>query len=100
MRHYLYLNNKSPDNPCQYLLLLKVKNSVKKSHSVEIIYFAAFTDPIEKINIDLNDHSEYGWFSEDEIKGILNKNKDENDPEIMAIYKGFAFLKGEKLNFG
>lgn len=76
------------------------QNNVKKSHSAEIIYFAVFTDPLEKININPEDHSEYGWFSENEIENILTENKNENDQEIIAIYKGFLLLKGKELNFG
>lgn len=76
------------------------QNNIKKSHSVEIIYFATFTDPLEKIITNPEDHSKYNWFSENEIKKIINKIKTKNDPEIKAIKKGFSFLKGKKLNFG
>jgi 8-oxo-dGTP diphosphatase len=53
-------------------------NEVKGSHSVEIIYFATFVDPIENIKIHLDDHSQFKWLSEDElpqIYGIGGKNE-------------------------
>lgn len=68
------------------------KNDIKKSHSVEIIYFAVFSDPIEKIKLNPEDHSEYGWFSEEEIAKILSEKVRNNDPEAKAIYKGFDIL--------
>lgn len=74
-------------------------NQIKGSHSIEIIYFASFIDSIEKIKIHPEDHSEYKWFSEDEID-IIRKSKGNNDPEFQGILKGFALLKGSSLNFG
>lgn len=67
-------------------------NEIKKSHSIEVIYLAKFTKPINNIKINPEDHSEYGWFSKDEIKKIINNNKREDDPEIEAIKKGFLLL--------
>ena len=70
-------------------------NDIKGSHSVEVVYFAQFTDPIENITIHPDDHSEYGWYAEDELDKVLNDVKGEEDPEIQAIEKGFALLRGE-----
>ena len=71
-------------------------NNVKGSHSIEVIFFARFIDPIEKITLDPEDHSEFCWFAESE----LEKVKGSDDPEIKAIKKGFKLLKGEKIDFG
>jgi len=75
-------------------------NHVKGSHSVEVIYFATFTSAIEDIVIHPEDHSEYGWFSEDELEKVMTENKRGDDPEIQALQKAFELLRGEKLNFG
>lgn len=48
-------------------------NEVKKSHSIEVIYFAEFVEPTENIKINQEDHSEFGWFAEDEIQKINQK---------------------------
>lgn len=32
-------------------------NEVKGSHSIEVVFFAKFTDPIENIEINAEDHS-------------------------------------------
>lgn len=68
-------------------------NHIKKSHSVEIIFLAKFTDPIENIQINPEDHSEYKWFTESEIKHAFTENKQEDDQEFQAINKGFSLLK-------
>ncbi len=77
-------------------------NPVKGSHSVEVIYFAAFIDSIEKITLDKDDHSEYMWLSEEELPqifGLGGKGKD--DPEVKAMLRGFELLNGRgTINFG
>lgn len=77
-------------------------NPIKGSHSIEVVYFAKFVDPIENIVIHPEDHSEYGWYSFEELenKNILIENRDKDDPETKAILKGFELLKEFKLNFG
>ena len=75
-------------------------NGVKGSHSIEVIYFASFTDPIENINLNPEDHSEFGWFAETELDKVINNIKGDDDPEIKAIAKGFQLLKGSQLDFG
>jgi len=77
-------------------------NPVKGSHSVEIIYFASFTDPIDQITLESEDHSEYKWLSEDELPQIYGVGgKDEKDPEIKAMKRGFELLNGHStLNIG
>lgn len=77
-------------------------NPVKGSHSVEIVYFATFIDPLDKITFDKDDHSEYKWLSEDElpqIYGIGGKNED--NPEVLAMKRGFELLNGHGyIDFG
>lgn len=75
-------------------------NKIKGSHSVEVIYFATFVNPIENIKLNPEDHSEYGWFAEDEIESKVVSNQKPDDVEIQAMLKGFSLLSGDKLNFG
>ncbi len=70
-------------------------NEVKGSHSVEIIYFAKFTDPLENIAIHPEDHSQFEWIAEDELQKVFTENKRSDDPEMQAVKKGFSLLKGE-----
>ncbi|MBP9761449.1 NUDIX hydrolase [Candidatus Saccharibacteria bacterium] len=70
-------------------------NEVKKSHSIEVIYFARFADPLENIRINPEDHSMYGWFGTEELSEVFAGAKGANDPEFIAIRKGFA-RRGEK----
>jgi len=74
-------------------------NEVKGSHSIEVIYFAQFTDPIENIKLNREDHSEYGWFAESELELAYSDNKDADDIEFQAVRKGFALIAGAKLAF-
>ena len=74
-------------------------NEVKGSHSIEVIYFATFNEPIENIKIDPDDHSGYGWFAEDELDKVIGINKLEDDLEILHIKRGFQLLKGKSLKF-
>ncbi len=74
-------------------------NHTKKSHAVEVIYFATFIGPIEDIRVNAEDHSDYGWFGEDDLEMIM-KNKGSNDPEVQGITRGFSILRGEVWNFG
>jgi 8-oxo-dGTP diphosphatase len=71
-------------------------NSVKGSHSIEVIYFARFVNPLENIQIHPEDHSSFEWIAESEIEKIYTENKRGDDPEIQALKKGFALLRGEK----
>lgn len=69
-------------------------NDVKRSHSIEVIYFAEFTDPIENIALDPADHSEYVWVSKNELDQVYNEHKGEDDIEFVMLRKGFALLEG------
>ncbi|OGM28395.1 hypothetical protein A2801_02580 [Candidatus Woesebacteria bacterium RIFCSPHIGHO2_01_FULL_41_10] len=75
-------------------------NDIKGSHSIEVIYFATFSDPIENIKLNPEDHSEFAWFAESELNKVINDIKGNDDPEIKAITKGFRLLKGVGFNFG
>lgn len=74
-------------------------NPIKGSHSIEVIYFATFIEPIENIKIDPEDHSTYGWFAENELDKVADANKTVDDIEVQAMKKGFALLRGEKPSF-
>jgi len=80
-------------NVSDVLDVLTYMNEVKKSHSIEVIYMAQFTDPLENIQANPEDHSTYDWFSKAELPQTFVSPKDERDPEIIAIRKGFARLK-------
>lgn len=70
-------------------------NEVKGSHSVEVVYFATFEDPIENTKLNPEDHSEFKWISQDEIGGIGSIS----DEEMKNVKKGLALLNGEKPYF-
>jgi 8-oxo-dGTP diphosphatase len=71
-------------------------NDIKGSHSIEVDYFAKFTDPLENIKINPEDHSEYKLISEDEIPDVSQISPE----ELRNIKKGFKLLKGESQNYG
>lgn len=77
-------------------------NHIKGSHSIEVIYFGVFTDSIKAIKIHYDDHSEFKWFTEDELKNstVLQEGRKDGDKEIEGIFRGFDLLRGDKLNFG
>lgn len=74
-------------------------NDIKGSHSVEVVYFAQFVDPIEDIVLHDDDHSEFLWVSEGELPQIYTDQKGADDPEIAILKKGFALLSGEPPTF-
>ena len=73
-------------------------NEVKGSHSIEVIYFCEFSGPIENIVIHPEDHSRFDWIAENEMQKIFTENKRGDDPEMQAIRKGFALLKGQSFS--
>ncbi len=75
-------------------------NEVKGSHSLEVIYFAQLVDPNTEIQVNPEDHSSCGWFSEAELPQTFVSEKDVEDDEVKAIYKGFALLTGGQIDFG
>ncbi len=74
-------------------------NEIKGSHSIEVIYFANFTGDLDNIKLNPEDHSGFGWFSENELGKATTKNKTLEDIEFRAILKGFELLKGSSLIF-
>jgi len=75
-------------------------NEIKGSHSIEAVFFAQFTDPIENVQLNPEDHSTYGWFAESEVgEQFITSRPQGDDPENKIIRKGFALLKGEKPTF-
>lgn len=74
-------------------------NDIKGSHSIEVIYFAQLVDTPEAIKLNPEDHSEAGWFAENELHKAATLNKDLDDIEFISIKKGFALLRGEQLSF-
>ncbi len=76
------------------------QNEVKGSHSIEVIYFAQTTEPSIEIKPSPEDHSTCGWFSEEELPQTFVSEKDVEDDEVKAIYRGFALLNGAPLNLG
>jgi hypothetical protein cdivTM7_00494 len=73
-------------------------DSVKGSHSIEVVYFAQFDD-IGNIQLNPKDHSEYKWLSFDELPKVFGNGKDETDEEIQLIKRGFVLLDGGRLKF-
>lgn len=72
-------------------------NEVKGSHSVELIYFATFTDPINQVVLDPEDHSVYRWVAENELSSVYSEQKGEDDVEYKFVKKGFDLLNKKGL---
>lgn len=73
-------------------------NEVKGSHSIEVIFFARFTEQLAKITVHPDDHSGFDWFAEEDVHRVMSPIKGVDDPEMVAIMKGFAVLRGESLS--
>lgn len=71
-------------------------NQIKGSHSIEAIFFAHFDDDIQQISLNPEDHSEYIWCSETELRNAYTENKGADDIEFKAVRRGFAILRGDK----
>ncbi len=74
-------------------------NEVKGSHSIQVTYFAEFIDPLENIQLNPEDHSEFIWFDGNDFESVMNEIKGPNDPEIANIRRGFELLNGQALVF-
>lgn len=70
-------------------------NEVKGSHSIEVVYFAIFEDPIENIRLNPADHSEFKWVSQGEINSIHSIS----NAELNTLRKGMVLLNGGKISF-
>lgn len=75
-------------------------NWVKGSHSIEVVYFAKFIEPIDQIKLHPDDHSGYKWIPANEVMETMQSGRDDGDSEIQAVKKGFELLSGKQLNFG
>ncbi len=82
-------------------------NDVKGSHSIEVIYFAQFVEPIDQIKLDPEDHSMFEWFTKQDIldrkKEVVAEEFSDHetgeDPEYLTTLKGFELLEGGELRF-
>lgn len=74
-------------------------NDIKGSHSIEVIYFAQFSNDLSEITLNPEDHSEFGWFAEDELEDATTPAKPLEDAEFVAMKKAFQLLAGEPLRF-
>lgn len=75
-------------------------NHIKKCHSIEVVYFAQFTSPLDGIALDQDDHSGYGWFSAHQLAELYGAQKSADDAEYRAVRRGFALLGGAPLYTG
>jgi len=74
-------------------------NDIKGSHSIEVIYFAEFKNDISEITLNPEDHSEFGWFAEDELINATTSGKTLEDVEFVAMVKAFQLLGGASPKF-
>lgn len=74
-------------------------NEVKGSHSIEVIYFAKFITDTKKISLNADDHSAFGWFSENQLEQTYTSNKGADDIEQVAIRKAFKLMRGDSPEF-
>lgn len=74
------------------------ENHIKKSHSVEIIYFARLSSG-SKITLSDNDHSTSVWVGEDELDKIYTEQKGPDDQEFIILKRGLGILNGAPINF-
>lgn len=72
-------------------------NTVKKSHSVEIVYFATLA-PGANLTLDPSDHSDCVWVGGDELDSIYTDLKGRDDDEFVVLRKGLAILNGGSVN--
>lgn len=75
-------------------------NEIKKSHSIEVVYFAQFKSPLSDIELDPDDHSGYGWFAEHQLADLYSAQKNVNDAEYRAVRRGFALLESGVVETG
>ncbi|MFZ2522201.1 MAG: NUDIX hydrolase [Minisyncoccia bacterium] len=71
-------------------------NNIKKSRSIEAVYFAKFTGFLQGIKLNPEDHSEFIWVAESEIPEVGSISQE----ECNNVKKGFALLRGDSHVFG
>lgn len=69
-----------------YVFTYTCKNDTE--HTIEVDYFASFTNPIQQIELNPSDHSEFHWISPEEVSRFF----EENDEECKAVKRGFEIL--------
>lgn len=75
-------------------------NDVKKSQSIEVLYFGRLQEPFDSLSINPEDHSEYGWFSKSDIPKLASLVKPIDDDEFKAVLRGLDILSGSSPNKG
>jgi 8-oxo-dGTP diphosphatase len=83
------------------------QNLVKGSHSIEVVYFAEFVESIDHITLNSEDHSEYHWFTKEEVIERQSEITPEaqvshdslEDPEYLTMIRGFKLLAGDEMRF-
>lgn len=71
-------------------------NEIKGSHSIEVVYFARCIDPIEKITLQPDNHSEFKWVSQEETATIGPTS----DEELRSVIRDLAILNGQSISLG
>lgn len=83
-------------------------NEVKGSHSIEVVYFARFVEPIEQIKLDTEDHQSFEWFTKQDVidrkdevvAAEFSDHVTGDDPEYLITLRGFDLLAGSQVDFG
>lgn len=73
-------------------------NEVKRSHSIEVVYFATFAEPLENISLHPEDHATFGWFSKTDFHEAYTDHKGADDSEFKVVSRAFELLGGAQLN--
>lgn len=64
-------------------------NNIKKSHSVEIVFYAKLISPESEIRVHLEDHSEFRWIDKQQYIELIGNDIDD---ESKAVVEGFDSL--------
>lgn len=78
--------------------VLDYLNSIKGSHSVEIVYFATLEADPANITIHPEDHASANWFSRENLEQAYTGDKGLDDPEFVAVRRGFELLSGATID--
>lgn len=74
-------------------------NDIKKSYSIEVVYFGRLEGDIDEIMLDPEDHESYGWFALAELQAVYDaRAQGPDDPEKAIVEKGFDLLNGSTIN--
>ncbi len=76
--------------------VLTYTNEVKGAQTIEVSYFVRFSDGIENIRLEPEDHMAGKWFAENQYQEF-SANRAPDDPMPGIIRRGFALLGGQKL---